>query len=343
MSDSRVTTNIIAEAGVNHGGSLDVARRLARAAADAGADAVKIQTFRAERVASSDAPKAAYQLKTTDEKESQLDMLRELVFPEEDYPALMEFCQELGIEFLSTPYNEEDVDFLVSLGVKRLKLASISIAEPHFIRYAAATGLPLIFSSGMAMMGEIETAIRVARESGCSDMVVLQCTTNYPSAISDANLRAMGSIREGLQVRVGYSDHTETNTACIAAVALGADTIEKHLTLDRSAEGPDHACSCNPDEFAELVKVIRETEIALGSAVKAPTAAERENMEGMRRSLVARRNLSTGSVLTEADLTLKRPASGMKPGLIDELVGRVLLRAVDEGEFLAWEHVGGQS
>lgn len=335
--------NIIAEAGVNHGGSLDVAKELAKSAADAGADAVKIQTFRAERVASTDAPKAAYQLKTTDAKESQLKMLQDLVFPEEHYAALMTYCEELGIEFLSTPYNEEDVDFLVSLGVKRLKLASISIAEPHFIRYAAASGLPLVLSAGMATMGEIEAAVNVAKEAGCPDLVVLQCTTNYPSAIEDANLRAMISIRDGLQIRVGYSDHTETNTACIAAVALGADTIEKHLTLDRTAVGPDHSCSCDPDEFASLVAVIRETEAALGSSVKAPTTAERENMEGMRRSLVARRNLAAGEILEEKDLTLRRPATGLRPGLIGELVGRAVVRDIEEGEFLAWEDVGGRS
>lgn len=337
------SVNIIAEAGVNHGGSLDVAKELAKAAADAGADAVKIQTFRAERVASSDAPKAAYQLKTTDREESQLEMLRQLVFPEEDYPALIDYCEELGIEFLSTPYNEEDVDFLVSLGVKRLKLASISIAEPHLIRYAASTGLPLVLSAGMATMGEIEMAVNAANDAGCPDLVVLQCTTNYPSAIADANLRAMISIREGLRIRVGYSDHTETNTACIAAVAMGADTIEKHLTLDRAAKGPDHSCSCDPEEFASLVEVIRDTESALGSAVKAPTAMEKENIQGMRRSLVARRDLATGEILEEKDLTLRRPATGLKPSLVEELVGRSLVRDVAEGQFLAWEDVGGRS
>lgn len=333
-------TNIIAEAGVNHGGSLAVACDLARAAAAAGADAVKIQTFRSDRVVAHDAPKAAYQLKSTDPAESQLAMLRKLEFPEADYPELLAYCEELGIEFLSTPYNEEDVDFLVGLGVKRLKLASISIAEPHFIRYAARTGLPLVMSSGMATMGEIEAAVRAAQSVGNSDLVMLQCTTNYPSAIEDTNLRAMISIREGLQIRVGYSDHTETDTACIAAVALGAEVIEKHLTLDRAAEGPDHACSCDPAEFASLVRVIREAERCLGSPIKTPTTAERANIHGMRRSLVAKRSLKKGDILAESDLTLRRPASGMKPGLVDEIIGRPLQSDVSEGHFFQWDDFG---
>lgn len=336
-------TNIIAEAGVNHGGSLAVAKQLALAAKEAGADAVKIQTFRGDRVVSAEAPKASYQLKSTDPQESQLEMLRKLEFPEADYPALLDYCAELGIEFLSTPYNEEDVDFLVSIGVKRLKLASISIAEPHFIRYAASTGLPLVLSAGMATMGEIESAVLAAQSVGNHDLVVLQCTTNYPSLIEDTNLLAMISMREGLQIRVGYSDHTESDTACIAAVALGAEVLEKHLTLDRTAEGPDHACSCNPDEFRVLVGKVRETERCLGSAVKAPTAAELENMPGMRRSLVARRDLAAGEILTEADLTLRRPMSGLRPSLIDELVGKPLRAPLAIGEFLTWGHLDTES
>ncbi len=329
--------NIIAEAGVNHGGSLEVACALARAASAAGADAVKIQTFRGDRVVSRRAPKAAYQLKSTDPAESQLEMLRKLEFPESDYPALIDCCGELGIEFLSTPYNEEDVDFLVSVGVRRLKLASISIAEPHFVRYAASTGLPLVLSAGMATLGEVESAVAAAHSVGNHDLVVLQCTTNYPSRVEDANLRAMVSMREGLQIRVGYSDHTESDTACIVAVALGAEVIEKHLTLDRRAPGPDHACSCNPEEFRMLVEKVREAETCLGSAVKAPTEVELENLPGMRRSLAARRPLEPGEVLKEADVTLQRPANGLRPALLGELLGRRVMVRIEAGEFLQWE------
>lgn len=189
-------------------------------------------------------------------------------------------------------------------------------------------------------MGEIEAAVMAAHSVGNFDIVMLQCTTNYPSSIDDTNLRAMISIREGLQIRVGYSDHTETDTACIAAVALGAEVIEKHLTLDRGAEGPDHACSCDPEEFASLVRVIREAESCLGSPVKAPTMAERANITGMRRSLVARRSLKKGDILAESDLTLRRPASGMKPGLVDEIIGRPLQSDVSEGQFFQWDDFG---
>lgn len=327
---------VIAEAGVNHNGRLDVAKQLAKAAKDAGADAVKIQTFRADRVVSTNAPKAKYQLESTDPGESQHAMLEKLVFPESDYPALMQYCAQLGIEFLSTPYNEEDVDFLVGLGVKKLKLASISIAEPHFIRYAARTGLPLILSTGMATLGEIETAVNAARQTGNDDLFVLQCTTNYPSLIEDANLRVMQTLRDALGVRVGYSDHTETDTACIASIALGAQMIEKHLTLDRNAEGPDHACSQDPIGFMGLVEKIREAERCLGSPVKRPSAAEIENMKGMRRSLVARHDLAAGTVLKESDVILKRPACGLPPAMIDHLLGRALAHSVSRDQFLAW-------
>jgi len=338
-----MNTNIIAEAGVNHGGKLLIAKQLALAAKDAGADAVKIQTFSASRVASVDAPKASYQLKSTDPKESQFEMLKKLQFPDDDYPPLLQYCQELEIEFLSTPYNEEDVDFLVSIGVRRLKLASISIAEPHFIKYAASTGLPLILFSGMATMAEIETALNASYSVGNYDIVVLQCTTNYPSSIEDTNLRAMVSIREGLQTRVGYSDHTQTDTACISAVALGAEVIEKHLTLDKSAAGPDHSCSCDPVEFMNLVSKIREAETCLGSAIKSPTQSELLNMPGMRRSLVARFNLPKGKVLAESDLTLRRPMNGLRPSFINELIGKPLRIPLEKGQLISWEHIDFES
>ena len=338
-----MNTNIIAEAGVNHGGKLSIAKQLALAAKNAGADAVKIQTFSASRVAAVNAPKASYQLKTTDPTESQLDMLKKLQFPADDYPSLLQYCDELGIEFLSTPYNEEDVDFLVSIGVKRLKLASISISEPHFVKYAASTGLPLILSSGMATMAEIELALNAAHSVDNNDIVVLQCTTNYPSLIGDTNLRAMVSIRDGLQTRVGYSDHTQTDTACISAVALGAEVLEKHLTLDKSASGPDHSCSCDPNEFKTLVSRIREAEICLGSPIKSPTQSELLNMPGMRRSLVARFNLPKGKILAESDLTLRRPMNGLRPSLINELIGKPLRVSLEKGQLINWEHLDFES
>ena len=331
---------IIAEAGVNHNGSLSTACELVDAAAYAGADAVKIQTFKAERVVSAQAPKAKYQLKSTDPAESQLEMLRKLSFPESDYPALMKHCSQRGIEFLSTPYNEEDVDFLVEAGVKRIKLASISAAEPGFVRYVARTGLPFILSTGMANLAEIEKCLQAAREIGNQQITLLQCTTNYPSSIEDANLRAMKTLREAFGVAVGYSDHTQTDTACIAATALGAEVIEKHLTLDQQQQGPDHACSENPEGFARLVKKIREAHVSLGTPEKKPTAAEEQNIAGMRRSLMTRHSLKAGDRIKAEDLILKRPGTGLPAIWHDEIVGRIVQHDLPDEHFLLWSDLG---
>jgi N-acetylneuraminate synthase/N,N'-diacetyllegionaminate synthase len=230
---------VIAEAGVNHNGDREVALRLVDAAREAHVDCVKFQTFKAERVSTPTAPKAAYQLEVTDPAESQVAMLRALELNERAYPALLAACRKAGVAFMSTPYNEEDIAFLVSLDVPALKLASIHAAEPSFLRAAAVTQRPLILSTGMCTMDEVKRAVDVVHGAGNRDLVVLQCTTNYPSAIADANLRAMVTMRDQLGVRIGYSDHTQSDTACIAAVALGACVIEKHFTLDKTMPGPD--------------------------------------------------------------------------------------------------------
>lgn len=327
---------IIAEAGVNHNGELETAKKLASAAASAGADAIKIQTFRPDRVVSKNAPKANYQLKSTDPTESQFDMLSKLTFPEDDYPLLKDYCEQLGIEFFSTPYNEEDVDFLVKLGVKRIKLPSISIAEPHFVKYVAQTGLPLILSTGMATMDEVAHAVEVVNSVGLSDYTLLHCTTNYPTDVEEVNMRAMVKIKDSLDVRVGYSDHTTTDTACIAAVALGAEIIEKHLTLNRLLPGPDHICSQDPQGFKSLVISIRETEKCLGNGIKAPTESERSNMLGMRRSLVAKRDIAIGEIAKVSDFTLQRPSTGLPPAVLHKLIDRPYLKNKEAGDFFHW-------
>ena len=313
---------IIAEAGVNHNGSPETARRLVLAAKQAGADAVKFQTFKAERVALAAAPKADYQLRNTDRTESQIEMLRKLELPEAAHRELLALCADLGLDFLSTPYNEEDVDFLDELGVAAFKLASISVVEPGFLRYTASKGRPLIVSTGMATLEEVAGAVRAIRETGLQDVTLLQCTTNYPSPNADANLRAMLTLSNAFGLPVGYSDHTQSDLCCIAAVALGATMIEKHFTLDRSMPGPDHTSAADPAEFGALVARIRETESALGSGVKEPCPSERANSTNMRRSLVARRAITKGEVLTSGMLTCKRPATGLSPSLLDEIVGR---------------------
>jgi N-acetylneuraminate synthase/N,N'-diacetyllegionaminate synthase len=330
---------IIAEAGVNHNGSLDKALRLVSEATRCGADCIKFQTFQAERVARRDAPKAAYQLRVTDPAESQVDMLRALELSRNQHLALMAACRENGIRFLSTPYDLGDAEMLASLGVDGFKLASIHIVEIGFLRGLAEFGLPLIVSTGMATLGEVDTAVRTLRACGHEEFVVLQCTTNYPSRIADANLRAMVSMGTALGVSIGYSDHTEGIAAPLAAVALGARVIEKHFTLDRSLPGPDHSCSSEPAELAHLVRGIREVEQALGSPIKAPTAAELENIRGMRRSIVARAHLRAGDRIRAEHLICKRPGDGIPPARVDELIGRTLVVDVPPDTPLEWQHV----
>lgn len=330
---------IIAEAGVNHNGDIALAKQLIRAAKTAGADCVKFQTFKAERVVTATAPKAKYQLKTTDPKESQVDMLRKLELPPDAYQELIQVAEEESITLLSTPYNEEDVDFLDALGCPAFKMASIHLFEPLFLQYVARKGKPIILSTGMATLADVDMAVRALRETGNEQFVILQCTTNYPSRLEDANIRAMTTMREALGVLVGYSDHTQTHTACLAAVALGACVIEKHFTLDKTMPGPDHASSADTTEFAELVTLIREVEMVLGSFLKAPTPVERQNALGMRRSIVARRNIQQGETITQAMLTYKRPSSGIAPSLITEIIGRKARRFIAEGALLSWDDI----
>ncbi|XDD51529.1 N-acetylneuraminate synthase [Leptospira sp. WS92.C1] len=320
---------IIAEAGVNHNGDPELAKKLIYSAKESGADCVKFQTFIAEEVASANAPKAKYQLKVTDVQESQLDMLRKLELPRACYPELMKLCESIGIDFLSTPYSIGDAAFLNSMGVEAFKIASGQLVEPHFLEFVAGFGKPLILSTGMATLSEVAAGVEAVLKSGNDQIVVLQCTTNYPSKIEDANLLTIPSMKDALGVVIGYSDHIESNYACFAAVALGAKVIEKHFTLDRSMPGPDHSCSLQPEGFLELVNGIREVEKALGSSVKKPTEAEEANKEGMRRSIASSRNIKKGEVLTSDLLCFKRPATGLAPNKLTEIIG---LRAAKEIE-----------
>lgn len=328
--------HVIAEAGVNHDGDPARARLLVDAAAEAGADCVKFQTFKAERVAVATAPKAAYQLETTDPAESQIAMLRRLELADDALPGLIAHGAARGVAVISTPYNEEDVDLLDSLGVAAFKLASIHLAEPHFLAYTARKGRPLIVSCGMATLAEIDRGLAAIRAAGDPPVVLLQCTTNYPSAPAEANLRTIPAMAAAFGVPVGYSDHTTSDSACLAAVALGAVVIEKHLTLDRSLPGPDHAASQDPAGFRGLVQAIREVEAALGDGIKRPTPSELRNKTNMRRSLVARCAIEAGQPIEPALLTCRRPATGLAPALVDELGGFVAARPIAAGEMLAW-------
>lgn len=331
---------IIAEVGVNHNGDLKLAKELIREAASCGADCVKFQTFKASRVVTKDAPKAQYQLKTTAPDQSQLDMLKSLEIDFNAYKEIIECCKEHGVVFISTPYNVEDVDFLGELGVHAFKLASMHVFEPWFARYTASKGKPIIISTGMATLKDVDETVRAIRETGNEDLVLLQCTTNYPSRLDDANLLAMKTMARSFDVLTGYSDHTEGNTACILSVGLGAKVIEKHFTLDKSLPGPDQSTSADPKEFSRLAHNIRKSEKALGSSLKEPCEIEKENALGMRRSIVARYDIKQGSIITESMITFKRPYSGLAPRYIDDLVGQQAQNDIPADTLIQWCDIG---
>lgn len=320
---------IIAEAGVNHNGSLDMALDLVRKAKEMGADCVKFQTFKAESVITKKAPKAKYQLEVTDSNESQFEMLKKLELTHADYLTIIDECKKENITFLSTPYNEEDADFLNDLGVSAFKIASGQIVEHSFLQHVAKYNKPMILSSGMSTLAEVYEGIEAIRKVGNNKIALLQCTTNYPSLIEDANIKAMVSMGNSLDVLYGYSDHIEENYACYAAVALGAKIIEKHFTLDRTLPGPDHKASLNFDQFKNLIEGVRKTETSLGNAVKTPSKREVLNTEGMRRSIVLNKSIKKGEILTKENMSFKRPATGIKPQRIQDLTGKKAAKDID--------------
>lgn len=328
---------VIAEAGVNHNGDPALAEQLVAAAAQAGADAVKFQSFRAEGVASRVAPKAAYQQRTTDPHESQQEMLRRLELDAEAHRRLQACCQDHGILFLSSPFDIPSADLLEALGVPAFKLGSGELTNRLLLEHVAAKRKPLLLSTGMAWLGEVEQALRWARNRGAAEVALLHCVSQYPAQAEDTNLRALLTLRRCLQVPVGYSDHTIGPAVPLAAVALGACIVEKHFTLDRTLPGPDHAASCEPRELAELVRAIRTVEAALGDGCKRPAAGELENRSLVRRSLAAACDLPRGTRLDAAQLTALRPGSGIEPALLPQVAGRTLARDVAAGELLSWE------
>lgn len=325
---------VIAEAGVNHNGELALAERLVDAAAEAGADAIKFQTFRAEDLVASDAPKAAYQRERTPAGESQLEMLRALELDAEAHRRLVERCRERSLAFLSTPFDRQSVELLVELGVPAFKIASTDLTNILLLEQTAATGLPLLLSTGLATMEEVDAGLCAARSAGAAGVVLLHCVSAYPAPIEQSNVRAVSAMAERLSVPVGYSDHTLGADAAVAAVALGACVIEKHLTLDRSLPGPDHAASSEPDELAALIRSIRAVESALGDGVKRPMPAEEANRLAGRRSLAAVRDLAAGTTISREMLTALRPGTGIAPSRLGDVVGRRLMRDVRGGELL---------
>ncbi|MEC8974794.1 MAG: N-acetylneuraminate synthase, partial [Actinomycetota bacterium] len=320
----RHSTLIIAEAGVNHNGSLETAKHLIEAAARAGSDLVKFQTFHANRLVTGSASKANYQLETTSKSESHYEMIRKLELSREMHEELIAHCKKCGIIFFSTGFDLQSVDLLAELGLDRFKIPSGEITNLPYLRHIGRLGKPVILSTGMARLEEIEDALEVLNSSGTSreKVTVLHCNTEYPTQMSDVNLKAMLSIRDALGVKVGYSDHTLGIEVPIAAVALGATVIEKHFTLDRNLIGPDHKASLDPDELKAMVEAIRNIELALsGDGTKYPSLGEIKNIEVVRKSLVALCPIRTGEPFTEENLGVKRPGSGISPMRWDGFIG----------------------
>ena len=311
---------IIAEAGVNHNGSFDLACKLVDVAQKAGADCIKFQTFSSEQLVSKNAEKAEYQKITTGEG-SQVDMLRRLELSENEFIRLKNYCDEVGICFLSTPFDLKSIRFLNSMDIPFWKVPSGEVTNYPYLLEIAKTGKPVVMSTGMCNMDEIEMAIRVLKENGTDDIRLLHCNTEYPTPFSDVNLKAMQTMRESFGYEVGYSDHTKGIEVAIAAVALGATVIEKHITLDRNMEGPDHKASIEPEEFAEMTRCIRNVENSLGTGEKKASPSEEKNKMVARKSIVARTRIKKGEFFTENNITVKRPGTGISPMKWIDVIG----------------------
>jgi len=328
---------IIAEAGVNHNGSIEIARQLIDAAAEAGADAVKFQTFQADQLVTKSAPKAQYQLETTPAEETQHEMLRKLELSIEAHRDLITHCEKKGLVFLSTPFDEESVDLLESLGVAALKIPSGELTNLPFVEHVARKNKPIILSTGMATLAEVEVAVTALRDAGNEAVILLQCVSNYPADPADVNLRAMVTMAQTFKVPVGYSDHTLGHEVALAAAALGASIIEKHFTLDRNLPGPDQKASIEPEELRELVRSVRIVESALGDGKKKPAPSEADTAMIARKSLVATRDIPANTSVTVDMITARRPGTGLSPALRDQIVGRITRTSIPEGTVLTFD------
>ena len=327
---------IIAQAGVSHNGSIELAKKLIDIAANSGADAVKFQTFKADNLVSKSAQKADYQKKTTDADESQYEMIKKLELDLNAHKTLISYSKEKGIIFLSTPFDHESIELLHKLGLEIFKIPSGEITNLPYLKHIGKLNKKIILSTGMSDIGEVEDALEVLEKAGTKkeNITILHANTMYPTPMEDVNLKAMQTIACTFGVDVGYSDHTLGIEVPIAAVAMGAKVIEKHFTLDKSMQGPDHKASLNPSELKEMVKAIRNIEKALGSGIKKPTLSEKPNIKIARKSIVASKDIKKGEVLSEENLTIKRPASGINPMRWDEIVGTYAKKDYKEDELI---------
>jgi len=333
---------IIAEAGVNHNGDVKLARKLIDVAKEAGADAVKFQTFKAEDVVTKTAEKAEYQKRTAGAEESQFVMIKKLELEERDFMELFDYAHRKGIIFLSSPFDKRSVDLLDKLGVPAFKIASGEITNLPLIKYIAQKGKPIILSTGMSTMAEIKEALQVINDEGTRDIVLLHCISSYPAKTEDVNLKAMETLRHEFKLPVGLSDHSLGITIPIAAVALGACVIEKHFTLDKSLPGPDHQASLEPEELKQMIKAIREVEKAMGDGNKMPTEEEKQIQKVARRSIVSRVDIPQGTIITEEMLAIKRPGTGLEPKFLDMVIGARAKVNIFTDELITWREVSTQ-
>jgi N,N'-diacetyllegionaminate synthase len=326
---------VIAEAGVNHNGDIALARELIDVAAKAGADAVKFQTFKAERLVTAEAPKAEYQKQTTSATESQLQMLKRLELTTEAHNELRTACKAAGVQFLSTPFEEGSVDVLVNMGLQLLKIPSGEITNLPFLAHVASKKIPAILSTGMASLGEVEQAVEVFRSCGAPGLVLLHCVSNYPANPADCNLRAMHTMQAAFGLPVGFSDHTPGIETALAAVALGACVIEKHFTIDRNLPGPDHKASLEPAELGSLIRGIRTVESALGDGRKARVATEQNTADVVRKSIVAACDIPSSSRITSDMLKISRPGTGLPPTMLNFVIGRTSRQSIPADTLLS--------
>lgn len=333
QSGGTMSVFIIAEAGVNHNGSFELACKLVDRAKTAGVDCVKFQTFKSKNLVSINAQKADYQKETTGEG-SQIDMLKKLELSFDEFLSLKDYCEKAGICFLSTPFDFDSIYFLNSIDIPFWKIPSGEVTNYPYLVALAKTRKPVVMSTGMCELTEIQEAIDVLRENGTKDIKLLHCNTEYPTPFEDVNLRAMQTMRDVFGLDVGYSDHTRGIEVPIAAVALGATIIEKHFTLDRKMDGPDHKASLEPDELAMMVSSIRNIEKAMGDGSKTPSISEKKNITVARKSIVAARKINTGEIFTEDNITVKRPGTGISPMKWNNIMGRKAIRCFEEDELI---------
>ncbi|AII13909.2 legionaminic acid synthase [Campylobacter iguaniorum] len=327
---------IIAEAGVNHNGSLELAKKLIDVASDAGADAVKFQTFKAVNLVSKNADKAQYQKQTTDKNETQFEMIKKLELDKNAHAELISYAKSKNIMFLSTPFDHDSINLLAEFGLEIFKIPSGEITNLPYLRHIGSLGKSVILSTGMANLGEIENALEILTQNGTKkeNITVLHANTQYPTPFCDVNLKAMITIGRAFDVKFGYSDHTSGIEVPIAAVALGATVIEKHFTLDKTMQGPDHKASLEPSELKNMVKAIRNIELALGSSIKKPSPSESQNINIARKSIVAKCEIKKGEIFSESNLAIKRPGNGISPMRWDEIIGQIATKNYKEDELI---------